>query len=132
MVDLRFLVALSFYGNFVEGENSLKPFSYKFFVIISLALLQSGYFNLLRLFQIILFLTNFTQIHLNRYERVSSFMEFSVNGKKQFKTSSHKLCAIISFALGHSNYFNFFSLFQIIVFLTNFIQIPSLNRYEKI
>ena len=45
--------------------------SYKFFVIISFALLQSKYFNFLRSFQITVFLTNFTQKpSLNRYEKV--------------------------------------------------------------
>ena len=67
---------------FVKGKNKLKTISYKCFVIISFALLQSRYFNLLRSFQIIVFLTNFTQIPLKRYEKVSSFMEISVNGKK--------------------------------------------------
>ena len=67
---------------FVEGKNKLKNISYKFFAIISFALLQSRYFNLLRSFRIIVFLTNFTQIPLNRYKKVSPFMEFSVYGKK--------------------------------------------------
>ena len=67
---------------FVEGKNKLKTVSYKFFAIISFALLQSRYFNLLRSFRIIVFLTNFTQIPLNRYKKVSPFMEFSVYGKK--------------------------------------------------
>ena len=66
----------------VKGKNNFKNISYKFFVINSFALLQSRYFNLLRSFQIIVFLTNFTQITLSRYKKVSPFMESSVYGKK--------------------------------------------------
>ena len=117
---------------FVEGKNNLIIISYKFFVITSFALLQSRYFNLLRSFNIFVFLTNFTQIPLNRYKKVSPFMDCSVNGEKQFKNVSYKLFVIISFALPQSDYFSFFRPFQLIVFLTNSTQIPSLNRYEKI
>ena len=67
---------------FVKGKNNLENNSYKLFVIISFVLLQSRYFNLLRLFRIIVFLTKFTQIPLNRYKKVGLFMEFSVYGKK--------------------------------------------------
>ena len=79
-----------------------------------------------------MFLTNFTQIPLNRYEKVSPFMEFSLNGKKQLKNISYKYFVFVFFAFLQSNFFNFLRSFQIIVFLTNFTQIPSLNRYEKI
>ena len=71
--------------SFVKGKNNLKNISYKFFVIISFALLQSTYFNLLGSFQIIVFSTMFTQIPLNLYKEVSPFMEFSVYGKKSLK-----------------------------------------------
>ena len=64
---------------FVKKKNNLRNISYKFFVTISFALLQSRHFNLLHSFQIIVFLTNFTQIPINRYKKVSSFMEFFVN-----------------------------------------------------
>ena len=57
---------------FVKVKNNSKNFAYKFVVIISFALLQSSYFNFSRSFQIILFLTNFTQLpSLNRYEKVT-------------------------------------------------------------
>ena len=115
----------------VNGKKQFKNNSYKFFVIFSIALLQSNYFNFLRLFQNIVFLTNFIQILLIRYEKVSPSMEFYVNGKKQFKKFSYKFFVITSFALLQSNYFNFLRSFQIIVFLLNFIQI-TLNRYEKV
>ena len=67
---------------FVEGKNVLENISYKFFVIIPFALLHSNYLSFLPSFQIVLFLTNFTQIPLNRYEKVTHFMEFSVNDEK--------------------------------------------------
>ena len=69
----------------MEEKNNSKSISYKFFIFISLALLQSNYFNFLRSIQIILFLTNFTQKLLYRYEKVTPFIEFSVNGKKSLK-----------------------------------------------
>ena len=43
---------------FTTGKKNLKNISYKFLVIIPFALLQSRYFNLLRSFRIIVFLTN--------------------------------------------------------------------------
>ena len=70
---------------FVEGKSNFTDKSYKFFVVISFALLQSNYFNFLRSFQVILFSTNFTQIPLNRYEKVTPFMKFAKKGKKNFK-----------------------------------------------
>ena len=65
----------------VNGKKYIKNISYKFFAIISFALLQSNYFIFLRSYQVFLFLTIFTQIPSNRYEKVTPFMEFSVNGK---------------------------------------------------
>ena len=60
-----------------------KKLSYRILVIVSIALLRSGYFNFLRSFQILLFLTNFTQLpSVNQHEKVTRFMEFSANGKK--------------------------------------------------
>ena len=99
--------------------------------MISIALLQSNYFNFSRSIQIIVFLTNFTQKPLKRYEKVSPFMEFSVNGKKKLKNFSYKFFVSFSFALLQSKYFNFIRSIRIVVFLTNFNQIP-LNRYEKV
>ena len=127
----RYEEVTSFMEFFVKGKNNFKNISHNFFFIISFALLQSNYFNFLRSFQIILFLTNFTQIPLNRYEKVTSFMEVFVKGKNNLKNISHNCFFIISFALLQSNYFNFLRSFQIILFLTNFTQIP-LNRYEKV
>ena len=55
---------------FAKGKNDLKNISYKFFIIISFALLQSSYFNFLQSFQTIVFSTKFTQTpSLNRYEK---------------------------------------------------------------
>ena len=79
---LPFMVALSLHGIFRKREKIFKNISYKFFVITSFALLQLGYSNFLHSFQIILFLTDFNQILLNRYEKVTPFMEFFVKGKK--------------------------------------------------
>ena len=59
------------------------------------------------------------------------FMDFSVNGKKQFQKNSYKFSVKISIALLQSRYFSFSRSFQIILFLTTFAQIPSLNQYEK-
>ena len=53
MVNLAFTVALSFYGNFRRWDKNCKKTCYKFFAIISIALLPSSSFNLpvyLRLF----------------------------------------------------------------------------------
>ena len=88
-------------------KKNLNNFSFKFFVIISFALLQSRYFNFLHSFQIIVFLRNFTQLPLYRYEKVTPFMEFSVKGEKQFEVISYKFFVIILFALLQSSYFNF-------------------------
>ena len=82
---------------FVKAKNNFKNISFKFFVFISFALLQSKSFNFLRSFQIILFLTNFTQIPVNRYEKVIPFMEFSVKGKKYVNNISHRIFVLISF-----------------------------------
>ena len=70
----------------LNGKEYFKILSYKFSVITSFALLQSSFFNFLHSIQIILFLTILTQIpSLNWYQKVTVFMEFSVNGKKQLK-----------------------------------------------
>ena len=67
----------------VTGKNELENLSYKFFIIISFALLRSSYFNFLISFRINLFSTNFTQLpFLNWHEKVTTFMEISVNGKE--------------------------------------------------
>ena len=65
---LLFMVALSFNGIFREWEESFKNYFLQVFR-------TSRYFNFLRSFQINVFLTNFFQIPLNRYERVRPFME---------------------------------------------------------
>ena len=114
-----------------EKSNFIKTSS-TFSVLISSALLQSIYFNFLRSFQIILFLTNFTQLTLNRYEKATPFMEFSVNGKKYFRNDSYKFFVIIAFALLQSNYFNFLRTFQSILYEVNFTQKPSLCQNEKV
>ena len=70
----------------LNGKEYFKILSYKFSVLISFALLQSSFFNFLHSIQIILFLTILTQMpSLNWYQKVTIFMEFSVNGKKQVK-----------------------------------------------
>ena len=69
---------------------------------------------------------------LNRHEKVTPFLEFSVNGKKQPKNISCRILVIISFGLLRSSYFNFLRSFQIILFLTKFTQMPSVNRHEKV
>ena len=46
----------------VAGKNEHENLSYKFFVIISFALLRSSDFSFLISFQINLFLTNFTPL----------------------------------------------------------------------
>ena len=79
---LPFIFAFPFMEFFVKGKTKLNNISDKFFVIILFALLQSNYFSILRSFQIILFLTSFNQIPINRYEKVTPFIKFSVNGKK--------------------------------------------------
>ena len=58
-------------------------------------------------------------------------MEFSVNGKR-IKNFSYKFFVIISFALQQSSYFNFLRSFQIILFLTNFTEMPFLYRHKKV
>ena len=76
-----------FHGNFRKWWKKLENLSYKFFVIISFALLRSSYFIFSHSLQIFLFLKSFTQSpSLNRHEKVTGFMEFSVNGKKNLKT----------------------------------------------
>ena len=69
---------------------------------------------------------------LNRHEKVTPFLEFSVNGKKQPKNLSCRILVIISFGLLRSSYFNFLRSFQIILFLTKFTQMPSVNQHEKV
>ena len=115
------------------GKNELENLLYKFFVIISFALLRSSYFNFLISFKINLFLTIFTQLpFLNRHEKVTPFMEFSVKGKRYIKVLSHKFYVIASFALLWSSYFNFLRSFQIFLSLTIFIRMTSVNRHEKV
>ena len=64
-------------------KKQLKNISFRVVVIISIALLRSIYFNFLRSFQIILFLTKFTQMPpLSGHEKVTSSMEISAIGKK--------------------------------------------------
>ena len=67
---------------------------------------------------------------LNRHEKVTGFMEFSVNIKK-LENLPYKFFVIISFALLRSSYFNFSRPFQILQILTNFIQVPFLYRHGK-
>ena len=126
--------ATLFMARSVKGKKLLKKISYKFFVINSIAKLRSSYFNFLRSFQIILFLTIFTQMPcLNRHEKVTRFMEFSANGKKSIENFfTHKLFVIIWIAMLRSSYCNFLRSFQILLFLTNYIQMTSLNRHERV
>ena len=51
---------------------------------------------------------------------------------KKTKNISYKFFVITSFALLPSSYFNFSGSSQIILFLTNFTQMRSLNRHEKV
>ena len=117
-----------------KGKKTIEElFSHKLFVIVWIALLRSSYCNFLRSFQILLFLTIFTQItSVNRHDKVTPFMEFSVIGKKQPKNISFRILVIISIGLLRSNYCNFLRSFQIILFLTNYIQMTSLDRHEKV
>ena len=62
----------------------------------------------------------------------SFFRGIFVNGTKQIKKFSHKLFVIVSFALLESSYLNFLRSIRMILFLTNFTQMLSFNRYEKI
>ena len=117
---------------FVKGQIYLKINSYKCFVVAPFALLQSSYFTFIPSFQIIVFLTIVTQTSSNRYEKGTPFMDISVNGKKYFKVIRYKFFVIISFALLQSSYFKFSRSFSIILFLTNFTQMPFLDRYEKV
>ena len=113
--------------------KKLKVLSCKVIVIISFALLRSSAFNFLFSFQTNLFLTNFTQLpFLNRHEKVTPFMEISVNGKEYFKILSYKFSVFTSFALLESSFFNFLHSIQIILFLTILTQMPSLNWYRKV
>ena len=69
---------------------------------------------------------------LNRHERVTCFMEISVAGKNELENLSYKFFVNISFAFLRSVYFNFVPSIRIILFLTNFTQMPSLNWHEKV
>ena len=83
------MVTPSFYGIIRKSRNNLKNITCKFFVISSFALLQSNYFNFLRSFQIIVFLTNFTQMpSLNRYEKVKC--ENCCTQKTKLNLARHK------------------------------------------
>ena len=116
-----------------NGKKHLKNVSYKFFVIISFALLRSIYFNFVPSFRINLFFTNFTQMpSVNWHEKGTRFTEFSANVKKKFENLSFWFLVNVSFALQRSSYFNFLRSLPILLFLTNFIQLPSLNRYERV
>ena len=96
-------------------------------------MLRSSYCNFLRSFQILLFLTNYIQMtSWIRHEKNTPFMEFSVNGKKQSRNLSYRILVIISIGLLRSSYFNFLGSIQIVLFLTNSFQIPSLYRHEKL
>ena len=111
--------------------KKLKSLSYKVFVIVSFALLRSSYFIFLISITINLFLTMFTQLpFLSRHEKVTCFMKFSVNGKKNLKifhTSFSSLFRLRCYGQVTSiSYVHFRSLF-----LTNFTQTFFLNRHDK-
>ena len=102
--------------------KKLESLSYKVFVIVSFALLRSSYFIFLISITINLFLTMFTQLpFLTRHEKVTCFMKFSVNGKKNLKifhTSFSSLFRLRCYGQVTSiSYVHFRSLF-----LTNFTQ----------
>ena len=70
---------------------------------------------------------------LHRHEKVTRFMEFSAKGKKkQLKNIPYRIVVIVSFALLRSGYFKFLRPFQILLILTIFIQMPFLNRHERV
>ena len=96
----------------VKRKYNLKIICYMFFVIFSFALLESNYFNLLRSFQIDMFLTNFTQIFsLNRFEKVKNFSEVVKNNLKLLPTSSSSLFHLNCYSQGTSiSYVHFRSL----------------------
>ena len=114
-------------------KKQLKNNSYRIVVFISFALLRSSYFNFLRPFQIFLFLKIFIEMpSLNRHEKVTFSWNFPQMVKKQLKNNSYGIVVILSFALLRSSYFNFLRPFQIFLFLKIFIEMPSLNRHEKV
>ena len=82
-----------------NGKKAIENFfTHKLFVIIWIAMLRSSYCNFLCSFQILLFLTkNIQMTSLNRHEKVTPFMEFSVNGKNQPKSLPYRILVIISF-----------------------------------
>ena len=117
----------------VDCKKNLENLSYKFIVIISFALLRSSYFIFSHSFQIFLFLKVFIEmLSLNRHEKVTLTWNFPQMVKKQLKNNSYRIVVIISFALLRSSYFNFLRPFQIFLFLKTFIEMPSLNRHEKV
>ena len=107
---------------FVEAKNNLKNSSYNFFVFISFALLQSKSFNFLRSFQIILFQTNFTQIPVNRYEKVIAFIEFSVNGKNMLRIFPTRFSSLF-------HYFICIATVKLLHFLTFISDLSVFNKF---
>ena len=96
------------------------------FAIISFALLQSNYFNFLRSFQTIKFLTN------TFFKSIRENWKLFVNVKK---TSKNYFLEVLC------HYFNCIATIKVLQFLTfisdhcvfnKFTQMPSLNRYEKV
>ena len=118
---------------YVKGKKQLKILSHSILVFISIGLLRSSYFNFLRSFQILLFLTNFFQRpSLYRHENVTPVMDFSVNGKKKLENLPYKFFVIVSIALLRSSYCNFLRAFQSFLILTIFTRMPSFYRHEKV
>ena len=117
-----------------NGKKTIeKIFSHKLFVIVWIALLRSIYFNFLHSFQIILFLTILTQMpSLNWYQKVTIFMELSVNGKKQLKKTFLTSFSSLFQLHCYSQVTSILHSFQIILFLTILTQLPALNWYQKV
>ena len=65
------MVALPFYGNFRRGERNCKNTCYKFFTIISFALLPSSRFNLHVYFRLLGQTPFIEMLSLNRNEKVT-------------------------------------------------------------
>ena len=80
-----------------------------------------------------MFLTIFTQIPLNRFMKVSPFMEFSVDGKKIVQKYSLQVMRHFFICIAAVKLLQFLTFIsKHCVFKKFFSQIPSLTRYEKI
>ena len=116
---------------FVKRKNNIKNPSHKFlslFYLHSFSQTTSISYVEFRSFC----LTIFTQIpSSNRYEKVTPFMEFSVNGKKKLKVFPTSFLSLFHLHCSIQRTSISYVLFRSLC-VTNFTQILSLNRYEKV